>query len=73
MRINFRTITVENFLSYKEPTVLSFGGNSTLVTGDNGQGKSALFEGIIWGLFGKTSRNTKVNEVVNREAGIDAR
>ncbi len=77
--MRFLTIQANNFLSFKEldyvlPSVgLYFVGGRVLdgtMSISNGAGKSALFEALAWGLFGKTIRHTEKAEdrdkVVNR-------
>ena len=49
-------LKLNNFMSYKGKTdVLDFDDWSVAcITGDNGNGKSALLEAITWSLWGKT-------------------
>ncbi len=73
-------LSLKNFLSFKDNS-LSFGGrqlalilginNDTTSMDSNGSGKSVLFEGIVWGLFGKTFRGLKGDKVVNTKAKKD--
>jgi len=77
--MRFLTIQANNFLSFKEldyvlpSTGLYFIGGRVIgstMSISNGAGKSALFEALAWGLFGKTTRHTEKAEdrekVVNR-------
>ncbi len=49
-------LTLRNFMSYgSEPTVLDFSGmHVACLSGDNGNGKSALLDAITYALWGKT-------------------
>ena len=73
MRVNFKNIHIEGFMSLgvvdldlnNKGLVLVEGRNSSGVgLSSNGSGKSCLFEAIYWVLTGKTIRGAK--EVVNR-------
>jgi len=76
MRLSY--LKLENFLSFKSATldltnkglVLVKGENQDSLAADsNGAGKSALFEAVIYALWGKTSRGVSHDEVVNRTKG----
>jgi exonuclease SbcC len=49
-------LTVKNFMSYgEEPETLDFDGiHVACLSGDNGNGKSALLDAISWALWGRT-------------------
>src|SRR6478672_9147814 len=51
-----KSLTLKNFMSYgDEAQTLSFEGiHVACLTGDNGNGKSALLDAITWSLWGKT-------------------
>lgn len=78
----FSRITIKNFLSIEEATLL-FENGVHLITGrnhdmasdedeSNGSGKSTLFEAIHWCLYGTLSRGLeRQDEVVNKVAGED--
>lgn len=52
------SLTLEGFLSYKEPVTIDFSRVAVAcISGDNGSGKSSLFDAITWVLFGKARRN----------------
>jgi len=62
--IQFQKICLKNFLSH-EDTELVFPKKGILpVFGSNGEGKSALFEAIVWCLFGKSIRGISADEVI---------
>jgi DNA repair exonuclease SbcCD ATPase subunit len=67
-------IGADNFMSFKSMALsipdsgLVFVGGEvkdSAVTSSNGAGKSALFEALCWGLYGKTLRGTAVGDVAN--------
>jgi len=66
-------IEVKNFLSFDHmllhlnsvPTLIIGQNNDSDALDSNGSGKSAIFESIAWGLFGKTFRNLIGDGVVN--------
>ena len=51
-----KKLTLKNFMSYgEEPVTLDFEGmNVVCLSGDNGNGKSALLDAMTWALWGKT-------------------
>ena len=69
MHINFRKLTLHNFLSFGHSTIEFEDDGFIRVTGinenpddlavSNGSGKSSLWEAIIWTLTGDTLRGTK--------------
>lgn len=52
MNIRIMTLTLENFKGVRTATY-RFDGLNTLVEGDNGTGKSTIFDAFNWLLFGK--------------------
>lgn len=78
MSLIFKTLSLENFLSYREAKITLDGRGLILVTGEvidsdmsnsNGAGKSALLpDSLLFALFGKTSRGLKGTDVINRNA-----
>ena len=57
MNVHLRQLTLTNFKGIKELTV-EFGA-ITNISGDNGTGKSTLFDAFTWLLFGKDSHEAK--------------
>jgi DNA repair exonuclease SbcCD ATPase subunit len=55
-KIVLERLTLRNFKGFKEFTLSTNGGN-TDAFGDNGTGKTTLFDGFVWLLFGKDSAN----------------
>ena len=67
-RINFKKISIKNFLSFGEtPVVLEFKAGLHIITGinrdksdrQNGLGKSAMMESLYFCIFGTTIRDLK--------------
>lgn len=79
--ITFKTITAQNFMSFKELSlnladqgIVSIEGvnktNGSFVS--NGSGKSNLLESFVWSIWGETIRPLKsVEDVVNEKIGKD--
>ncbi|MDT3426109.1 DNA repair exonuclease SbcCD ATPase subunit [Paenibacillus forsythiae] len=55
-RIGLERLTLRNFKGIKE-FVLAANGGDVDVYGDNATGKTTLFDGFLWALFGKDSAN----------------
>lgn len=75
--MKIKRLVLKNFLSFKDASINLGGRRLALILGlnndttsmdSNGSGKSVLFEGIVWGLFGVTFRGLKGDKVVNTRA-----
>ena len=66
-------LIIENFLNHRNTVVPIANQGLVLVSGKNGSGKSALYEAIVWCLFGKTVRGSRVDHVVNDITGKDCK
>jgi DNA repair exonuclease SbcCD ATPase subunit len=71
-------LIVKNFLSFKEFTLDLDNRGLVLIEGknltnekfkSNGSGKTGLLEGVIYALYGATSKGLKTDEVINDEVG----
>lgn len=61
MKIKLISLELKNFKGIKEQ-LITF-GDITQISGDNGTGKSSIFDSFCWLLFGKNSTDKKVFEV----------
>ena len=67
--IKIKKIELKNFMSFLDTT---FEFNDTglyLINGRTGSGKTTIFDGILWCLYGKTGKKVKADEVVNDTTG----
>jgi len=82
MKVKFRKLELQNFYSYGSKQELKFnefGSTVILIDGIDkdtegakiGTGKSTIFAGITFALYGETVSNVKANEVVNYIKGKD--
>lgn len=55
MKMTIETLTLENFKGVTTAREFHFGGHNAAVFGDNGTGKSTVYDGLTWLLFGKDS------------------
>ena len=60
-----------DFTKYKGVTLIE--GENKDTGGSNGAGKSALFEAVVWGLYGKTIRKSTESALINVSAGKDCK
>jgi len=60
-----------DFAKYKGVTLIE--GENKDTGGSNGAGKSALFEAVVWGLYGKTIRKSTEAALINVTAGKDCK
>ena len=71
--IVFKVVTWKNFLSTGNTPIEIVLNNSpsTLIIGDNGSGKSTVLDALTFGLFGKSFRRIKKDQLVNSVNGRD--
>jgi DNA repair exonuclease SbcCD ATPase subunit len=77
--LQFRRLVLNNFMSYKEldennfdhPELVLIEGRNLDVGGSNGAGKSSIWDGISFALFGSTVRGLKGDEVISHWAKGD--
>ncbi len=67
MRTGFvvRSLTIEGFKGFTQPTKIDVEGRHVFLLGENGNGKSSIIEAVRWGLFGSTNRPNEI--VANRD------
>ncbi len=65
--INFKKLSFKNVLANgKKTTTFTFNnGETTLIVGDNGSGKSQFYEALFFALYGKAFRKIKKSQLVN--------
>ncbi len=61
MDIRIITLKIQNFKGIQDRT-FNLGGVNSNIVGDNGLGKSTVFDAFTWLLFGKDHRNTVQNK-----------
>ncbi len=61
--IRIQKLTLENFKCHKS-LAIDFGGRETSIYGDNATGKSSIYDGLTWLLFGKDSRGSADAEAI---------
>lgn len=66
-KIILERLTYRNFKGFREFVLDTKGGNTDAL-GDNGTGKTTLFDGFIWLLFGKDSTNKADFEIKELDA-----
>jgi len=67
------TLKLQNFLSYRTLSLDWQGLHTVCVCGENGAGKSSLFEAIAWGIWGEC-RGTSEDDIIHlgtREMRVD--
>jgi DNA repair exonuclease SbcCD ATPase subunit len=72
--MEYKEIYLKNFLSYQDQSFTFSDNGLTLIEGynkdegdSNGAGKSSLWDGISWAMFGQTVRGLKGDDVINRK------
>lgn len=71
MIIHFKKVRWKNILSYGETftEIILDRSPSTLITGENGAGKSTVLEAICFSLFGKPFRKVNKDQLINTKNG----
>ena len=75
--IIFQTLSWRNFLSTGnyETTIDFTRHNNTLVSGENGAGKSTMLDALTFALFGKSFRGIKIPQLINcindKDSGVE--
>lgn len=67
--LRIRKVKLRNFYCYRDLEFDWERPGVNLIVGPNGSGKSTLIEAIVWGLFGKTLRGSRADDIVNYFAG----
>lgn len=68
MSIKFNKIWFENFLSYSaKRTEITFEKGMNLLSGEVGQGKSAIIDALCYCLYGEPYRKIKIAQLINRK------
>lgn len=64
------SVSIRNFQSFgNAPIVFHFTKGLTLIIGDNGCGKSTIYDAVFFALFGISFRKAKKSELVNEKNG----
>ncbi len=50
------SLKLSGFRGFAEPRTFNFDGDAVIVVGANGQGKTSLFDGVLWALCGRIPR-----------------
>jgi DNA repair exonuclease SbcCD ATPase subunit len=50
------SLKLSGFRGFAEPQTFNFDGDAVIVVGANGQGKTSLFDGVLWALCGRIPR-----------------
>lgn len=61
--IRIQKLSLENFKCHKS-LAIDFGGRETSIYGDNATGKTSIYDGLTWLLFGKDSRGSADAEAI---------
>lgn len=65
--MKLKKITLEAFLSYEHEELALEDLTYAAVTGKNGAGKSSIFQGIAWAIFGSTRVKSDSDSVINTD------
>lgn len=59
-----KSLSLKNIGRYKDEFITFDNNQLSLIVGKNGAGKSTIFDSILWSIFGKTSKETSIDEIV---------
>jgi DNA repair exonuclease SbcCD ATPase subunit len=66
MKLEFISVECKNFLTYgNSPFKLDFHKGINLIKGKNGVGKSSIVNAVLFGLFGRISKDVNKTDIVN--------
>lgn len=66
MKIQFKTISLEGFRSIVQPLTFNLDRPGlNLIKGINGAGKTSIFEGLVWALFGINLKDVNIAQVAS--------
>lgn len=62
--MKLKQLVLENIGRYATETIEFNLDTLALIVGQNGAGKSTIFDSVLWTIFGKTSKETTIDEIV---------
>ena len=65
--ITIERVVLENFLSHAK-TEVKFEGQTTVIVGQNGAGKTSILDAVLFALFRKVSRKVEQGELIKKGA-----
>ncbi len=66
--VTIKKLTVEGFLSYRDPVSIDFDKGVTAIIGENGAGKTSLIEAIYFALTGQYPRRASKDRIINNSS-----
>ena len=71
--MRLRSITLSGFRAFASQVEIDLDGSAVIVVGRNGQGKTSLLDGILWGLTGELPRFSNTDRAVVSQYSSDGR